>query len=243
VFWAVGLLTAGLTAFYTFRAVHLTFDGEFRGSHEQEHHLHESPPVMTVPLIILAIGSVVAGLVEIPLVHGGNLFHRFLEPVVETAPGVAATWSVLTEHGISGIAGPTPALREMSAGPEAVLILLSVGIALGGLLLARRIYGGAGGAERGLAFEERYPALHRLLANKWYVDEIYDRLVVRPLYGLSWVFSRIVDALVVDGSIRAGAAVTRAAGDLGSLTTTGNVRNYALYFFLGVVVLLWWIIR
>jgi NADH-quinone oxidoreductase subunit L len=82
-----------------------------------------------------------------------------------------------------------------------------------------------------------------LLANKWYVDEIYDALVVRPLHGLSWVFYRVVDALVIDGSIRAGAAVTRATGDLGSLTTTGNVRNYALYFFIGVIVLFWWIAR
>jgi NADH-quinone oxidoreductase subunit L len=226
-FWGVGWITAGLTAFYTFRAVFLTFDGEFRGTREQEHHLHESPPVMSVPLVILAIGSLVAGLVEIPLVRGGNLFHRFLEPVVAAVRGAEAAGG---EH-------------ELGAATEALLILLSIAIAGAGILLARRIYGGAGGAERGLAFEERYPALHRLLANKWYVDEIYDRLVVRPLHGLSWVFYRVVDALVVDGSIRAGAAVTRAAGDLGSLTTTGNVRNYALYFFLGVIVLFWWILR
>jgi NADH-quinone oxidoreductase subunit L len=226
-FWGVGWITAGLTAFYTFRAVHLTFDGEFRGSHEQEHHLHESPPSMSVPLVILAIGSAVAGLVELPLIHGANLFHRFLAPVVAAVAGAAAGGG---EH-------------EPSLGAEAVLLVLSIAIAVTGMLAARRIYGGPGGAERGLAFERRHAALYRLLANKWYVDELYDRLVVRPLHGLSWVFARVVDALVVDGSIRAGAAVTRAGGDLGSLTTTGNVRNYALYFFLGVVVLFWWIIR
>jgi NADH-quinone oxidoreductase subunit L len=228
-FWGVGWITAGLTAFYTFRAVFLTFDGEFRGTPEQEHHLHESPPVMSAPLVILAIGSLVAGLVEIPLVHGANLFHRFLAPVVAAVQGAAVPAG-------SGEPGLAPAI-------EAILIVFSVAIALAGMVLAHRIYGGAGGAERGLAFEERYPALHRLLANKWYVDEIYDRLVVRPLHGLSWVFYRVVDALVVDGSIRAGAAVARAGGDLGSLTTTGNVRNYALYFFLGVIVLFWWLVR
>ncbi|HXO26321.1 MAG TPA: NADH-quinone oxidoreductase subunit L [Thermoanaerobaculia bacterium] len=231
-FWGVGWITAGLTAFYMFRAVYLTFDGTFRGTHEQEHHLHESPPVMTVPLIILAVGAVVAGWIEIPLLHGTQWFHRFLESVVATLPAIGA---------IQG--GAPTGTRELGTPTEAILIVLSVGLALAGILLARSIYGGAGGAERGLAFEERYPALHRLLANKWYVDELYDAIVVRPLHGLSWVFYRVVDVLVVDGSIRAGAAVTRATGDLGSLTTTGNVRNYALYFFLGVLVLFWWIAR
>jgi NADH-quinone oxidoreductase subunit L len=227
-FWGVGWITAGLTAFYMFRAVYLTFDGTFRGTHEQEHHLHESPPVMTVPLIILAVGAVVAGWVEIPLLRGTDWFHRFLEPVVATTAAI--------HNGATGT-------RELGTPTEAILIVLSVGLALAGILFARSIYGGAGGAERGLAFEERYPTLHRLLANKWYVDELYDAIVVRPLHGLSWVFYRVVDVLVVDGSIRAGAAVTRATGDLGSLTTTGNVRNYALYFFLGVLVLFWWIAR
>src|SRR6202166_1347565 len=232
-FWGVGWITAGLTAFYMFRAVYLTFDGTFRGTHEQEHHLHESPPVMTVPLIVLAVGAVVSGWVEIPLLRGGNWFHRFLEPVIAAVTANAAIHSGALALGE----------RELGTPTEAILIVLSVALAFAGILLARSIYGGAGGAERGMAFEERYPALHRLLANKWYVDEIYDALVVRPLHGLSWVFYRVVDVLGVGGSIRAGAAVARASGDLGSLTTTGNVRNYALYFFLGVLVLFWWIAR
>jgi NADH-quinone oxidoreductase subunit L len=224
-FWGVGWITAGLTAFYMFRAVHLTFDGEFRGTHEQEHHLHEAPPVMTVPLVVLAAGAVVAGWVEIPLAAGGDRFHRFLEPVLAAVQGAA------------------PAERELGTGTEILLILLSVGVAVAGIVMARSIYGGPAGAERGRAFEERYPALHRLLAHKWYVDEIYDAIVVRPLHGLAAIFYRVVDAIMIDGSVRAGAAVTRASGDLGSLTTTGNVRNYALYFFLGVIVLFWWIVR
>ncbi len=236
-FWGVGWITAGLTAFYMFRAVYLTFDGTFRGTHEQEHHLHESPPVMTVPLIILAVGAVVAGWIEIPLLRGTDWFHRFLEPVVAALPALPVL------PAIAAIQGGATTEPELGTPTEAILIVLSVGLALAGILLARSIYGGAGGAERGLAFEERYPKLHRLLANKWYVDELYDAIVVRPLHGLSWVFYRVVDVLLVDGSIRAGAAVTRASGDLGSLTTTGNVRNYALYFFLGVLVLFWWIAR
>jgi NADH-quinone oxidoreductase subunit L len=230
-FWGVGWITAGLTAFYMFRAVHLIFDGEFRGTHEQEHHLHESPRVMTVPLMVLAAGAVVAGWVEIPLLRGGDWFHRFLAPVLAVLPVSPAP------------AGIAPAEHELGTGLEVTLIVLSVALALGGILLARSIYGGAGGAQRGQAFEARFPTLHRLLANKWYVDELYDAVVVRPLYGLSWVFYRVVDALVIDGSVRAGAAVTRATGDLGSLTTTGNVRNYSLYFFVGALVLFWWLVR
>jgi NADH-quinone oxidoreductase subunit L len=225
-FWAVGWVTAGLTAFYMFRAVHLTFDGKFRGTHEQEHHLHESPPVMTVPLVILAVGAVVSGWVEIPLVPHMDRFHQFLQPVIASLQGTA----LAGEH-------------ELGTAVEVTLILLSVGLALAGIGAARSIYGGDGGAERGRAFEERLPTLHRLLANKWYVDEIYDALIVRPLYGISVVFFKVVDTLFIDGSVRAGAAVTRASGDLGSLTTTGNVRNYALYFFVGVIVLFWWIVR
>jgi NADH-quinone oxidoreductase subunit L len=225
-FWGVGWVTAGLTAFYMFRAVNLTFEGSFRGTPEQERHLHESPPVMTVPLIILAVGAVVAGWEEIPLWSHHDLFHQFLTPILAVIAG--ATEGV--EH-------------ELGTGTEVILILMSIGVAVAGILLARAIYGGAKGAERGRTFEARFPALYRLLANKWYVDEIYDALVVKPLYGLSWVFYRVVDMLVVDGTVRAGAAVTRASGDLGSLTTTGNVRNYALYFFLGVIVLFWWMLR
>jgi NADH-quinone oxidoreductase subunit L len=229
-FWGVGWVTAGLTAFYMFRAVNLTFNGKFRGTHEQEHHLHESPPVMTVPLVVLAVGAVVSGWVELPLVRNADWFHQYLAPVIARL-GEAAT--------AAGGGGE----GELSTATEVVLILLSVGLAAAGIWLAGVIYGGDEGAAHGARFEERFPTLHRLLANKWYVDEIYDALVVRPLHGLSWVFYRIVDALVIDGSVRAGAAVTRAGGDLGSLTTTGNVRNYALYFFVGVIVLFWWIVR
>src|SRR5260370_12385866 len=81
-FWGVGWITAGLTAFYMFRAVYLTFGGNFRGTHEQEHHLHESPPVMTVPLIILAVGALISGWAGVPLLRGGDWLHPFPEAAV-----------------------------------------------------------------------------------------------------------------------------------------------------------------
>ncbi|HWM90582.1 MAG TPA: NADH-quinone oxidoreductase subunit L [Thermoanaerobaculia bacterium] len=223
--WAVGLITAGLTAFYMARAFYMTFHGKFRGTHEQEHHLHESPAVMTVPLWILAIGAVTAGWVGIPKLFTGkdiNWFHHFLEPVVkpirEEAPhhlGTLAEWG---------------------------LVLLTTAVAAGGLLFARSIYRSADALDRGRAWSSRFPAVHRLLVNKYYVDEIYDRLIVRPLATMSRVLWKWVDAILIDGSINAGAWLTELTGEVGRLSTTGNVRNYALYFFAGVIALFLWLI-
>ncbi len=219
ILWAVGLITAGLTAFYMFRSVYLTFYGKFRGTHEQEHHLHESPPVMTIPLWILAAGAVVAGFVGVPKALGGiNRFHHWLEPVLFHP----------TEH-------------EVSVGMEWALMVIAVIVAAAGILLARRLYGGDDGVERERAFAGRSPALYRLLANKYYVDEIYDALIVKPLAALSRFFWKVIDTYVIDGTINFGAFLTELTGDVGRFTTTGNVRSYALYFFFGVILLFWWL--
>jgi NADH-quinone oxidoreductase subunit L len=228
--YAVGLATAGLTACYMFRAVFLTFHGRFRGSEEQRHHLHESPPVMTVPLVILAVGSAVVGFLGIPAgiaaLFGGdehwNWIHGFLEPVyAEIAAAEAHHFALAAELG---------------------LIALSVAVALAGIAVAWRFYGGDRGLDEARKVAERFPGLHRLLVNKYYVDELYDAAFVRPLRGLSRMFWKVVDGRVIDGTIHLGAYLTELTGDLGRLTTTGNVRNYALYFFLGLVVLLTWVL-
>jgi NADH-quinone oxidoreductase subunit L len=226
--WLVGLITAGMTAFYMARAFYMTFHGKFRGTHEQEHHLHESPAVMTVPLWILAVGAIAAGWVGIPkLLSMGrdiNWFHHFLEPVIHVPQGAEAG-----EHNIG-------------AGLEIALVLVTTAIAVGGLLFARSIYRPADAVERGQAWADRFPAIHRLLVNKYYVDEIYDRLIVRPLAALSTLFWKGMDNFVIDGSIKAGAWLTELTGEVGRLSTTGNVRNYALYFFLGVIALFAWLL-
>jgi NADH-quinone oxidoreductase subunit L len=225
--WLVGLITAGLTAFYMFRSVFLTFHGRFRGTHEQEHHLHESPPVMTVPLWILAVGAVLSGWIGIPkLLSFGrdiNWFHRFLEPVIAKPQGLEAG-----EHNI-GI------------GLELLLLLITVAVALGGIYLAWRAYGDDRELAKERAWAQRFPAVYRLLVNKYYVDEIYDRLIVRPLALLSRFFWKVIDSFIIDGAFTASAFLTELTGDIGRFSTTGNVRNYALYFFLGVIVLFWWL--
>jgi NADH-quinone oxidoreductase subunit L len=224
VLWAVGLITAGLTAFYMFRSVFLTFFGEFRGTHEQEHHLHESPAVMTIPLWILAAGAVLAGFVGVPKVLGGiDRFHLWLEPVLYHPAGLEAA-----EH-------------EMGTIMELALIGIAVLVAFGGILLARRMYGGDSGLANGRTWAERFPTLHRVMVNKYYVDEIYDALIVKPLAGLSRFFWKGVDTFAIDGTIHAGAYATELTGEFGRLSTTGNVRTYALYFFLGVILLGCWI--
>ncbi|HEV2855729.1 MAG TPA: NADH-quinone oxidoreductase subunit L [Thermoanaerobaculia bacterium] len=230
VLWAVGLITAGLTACYMFRSYFLTFEGKFRGTHEQEHHLHESPPVMTIPLWILAVGAVLAGYVGVPkLLSAGrdlNWFHHWLEPVIARPQGLEAG-----EHNIG-------------EGLEWALVLITTAVALAGIFLARSIYGGDVGEKglaKGRAWAQRFPGLHRLLENKYYVDEIYGAVIVRPLAALSRFFWKVVDTFVIDGAVGAGAFLTELTGDVTRFTTTGNVRNYALYFFVGVILLFWWI--
>jgi len=183
VLWGLGLAGAFMTAFYMFRAVYMTFHGEFRGTHEQAHHLHESPKSMTVPLVILAVGSVAAGFVGLgkALTFGVDLnwFEHFLHPI---APALE-------------VEGHVPSLSG-----EWALIALSVAVAVGGILLARRFYFGPQAFERPRRLAESFPTLYATVANKYYVDEIYGATVVAGTVGLargSYEF----DARVVDGAV------------------------------------------
>jgi NADH-quinone oxidoreductase subunit L len=222
--FAIGLFTAGLTAFYMVRAVAMTFFGKFRGTHDQEHHLHESPWVMTVPLLILSVGAVGSGWVGIPeLLGGGNQFHHFLLPVIAQFP----------EHGA--------AHHEMAHSTEWLLLGASVLAGLIGIAYAFKLYGG--GQFGGAVWAKRFPAFYRLLDAKYWVDEIYDRLIIKPLGALSRFLWKGFDDTIVDGSVRALAWATELSAEGGRLSTTGNVRSYALYFFLGVLGLFWWILR
>jgi NADH-quinone oxidoreductase subunit L len=217
--YAVGLITAALTGFYMFRAVFLTFWGRFRGTHGQEHHLHESPPSMTIPLWILAAGATVAGLAGLPGEH--NFLHNFLAPMILQPVGVAET----PEHGVSALG----------------LGILALLVAAAAIWYAWKVYGDDKGTARGTEWAARFPAVHNLLVHKYYVDEIYDRGIVRPLAALSTFFWKGVDMLLIDGAINTGAATAEVAGEVGRFSTTGNVRNYALYFFVGVILLFLWL--
>jgi NADH-quinone oxidoreductase subunit L len=229
--WAIGLLTAALTACYMFRLVYLTFFGSFRGTHEQEHHLHESPKVMTLPLWVLAAGAVVAGWVGIPsgmweLVgqHDRDWLKELLAPVIAVIPGHEA------------------GAHHASHGLELALIAASVAAAAVGIWTAWRLWGDGKGLAADEAFAASRPGLQKLLADKYRIDELYDALIVRPLARLARICWKVVDELIIDGGLNVVAFLVELTGDLGRFTTTGNVRNYALYFFLGVLLLFGWMV-
>jgi NADH-quinone oxidoreductase subunit L len=247
--WVVGMITAGLTAFYMFRAVFMTFHGQFRGTHEQEHHLHESPPVMTGPLWVLAVGAVIAGWVGIPKVLTFNFlpenaFGRFLDPVVMKV-------GEEVEH-------------HVSAGLEIGLMLGAIVVAAIGIFLGWWFYGGDRGLARGQAVAERLPFAHRVLVNKYYVDELYDATVVRGFWAscralfrfdagfidgflvngvrnvtveLLSLSSGLFDKFVVDGLVNGvGKALTFGSRQFRRLQT-GYVSNYALVLAAGMFAL------
>jgi len=222
--WFVGLVTAGLTACYMARLVYMTFYGEFRGTEEQRHHLHESPSSMTVPLWILAAGAVVTGLLGIPaFLGGGDWIGHFLAPVIA---------QVGTDHA-----------HHAEVWLEWVLMGFAVVAAVLGILMARRTWGGDRGLEGGAAWAGRFPAVHRLLVGKYWVDEFYDRWVIKTLAALANGLRRFVDGYLIDGVFVHGTAfLTEMTGDLLRFTTTGNVRNYALYFLLGLLLMFWWML-
>jgi NADH-quinone oxidoreductase subunit L len=225
VLWAAGLITAGLTAFYMMRLVSLTFHGPFRGTSEQEHHLHESPRSMTVPLIVLAALSVVAGFIGLPVVLGENVnwIDRFLAPILLPLAGLAAEG------------------HHLSHAAEWALIALSVAVAAGGLWLGWTWYAKQGGAAPA-RLAARFPGLFVLVSEKFRVDELYDALIVRPFTWLSRVAWKVVDVLIIDGVLNAGAFLVELAGDALRFLQTGNVRNYALGILLGLVALMYYIV-
>ena len=141
----------------------------------------------------------------------------------------------------AGAHGGGEAAVHLSVGAEWGLIVLAVAVAAGGILLARGLF-----ARRGLEGEAtlvaRLGGYHTVLAHKYWVDELYDRAIVRPLAALSRGFWKIVDGGIIDGFLHLVSAVAEVVGDLGRFSTTGNVRNYLLYFFLGIVILLGWIV-
>jgi NADH-quinone oxidoreductase subunit L len=212
--YILGTLAAFCTAFYMYRLVYLTFYGKFRGTHEQEHHLHESPATMTIPLIILAVLSVLGGLLGLPHVIGHNFLAEWLHPVIPEIPGL---------HEI-----------HIDSTVEWLVMGLSTLIAVAGWFVAMRLYRERGNAAD-VAFEQRSPALARAIENKWYVDEFYGATVVRPLAGISRFFWKGVDALI-DGLAAMLGYVVRGFGEILRFFQTGNVRNYALMFFVGVLV-------
>jgi NADH-quinone oxidoreductase subunit L len=212
VLWALLLVGAFLTAFYTFRLLFLAFFGAPRMSRDVAHHVHESPPLMTVPLVALAVLTFVAGwAVGVPSA-AGTRFARFLAPVLPLREG------------------------ESSGFVTMMLALLSVVMVAAGIVLPWARYVSRPVRPETLG-RPRTP-LHALLLNAYYVDFLYDRAIVRPLYGLSVFLARRVDLDLIDGAVNGvGRALVAWAGSV-RRAQTGYVVNYALTMLVGAVALI-----
>ena len=206
--YGIGLLAAVLTSFYMFRLMWLTFGGKPRFD-EHHVHVHESPKNMTVPLIILAVLSLVGGWFALPAFWGGpNYFAEFLGPVF----------------------GGGELTGEEAHRLELILSGVAVLAATVGLVVAWRIYGKE-------VKQPKLEGFYKVLYNKYYVDEFYQAAVVGPLVWLSRnVLWKVVDVGVIDGTVNAVAHGAAAVGDTVRRTQSGNARSYAVWVLIGAIV-------
>jgi len=232
--WLVGAVAAGMTAFYMFRALFMTFFGESRVEEHAKHHLHESPRIMTVPLMVLAFLSIVGGYIGVPHVLGGsNRIHEFLAPVVGggSEPATAhAGFSILAQAWASaGEAG------GHSATVEVLMMALSVVIALCGIGIAYFFYIKNTALTKQLA--DKRLGMYTLLSNKYYVDELYEFLFVNSLKRLGTGLWRGFDEFVIDGTVNGIAYLVGWISAVGRRVQTGFVQNYAFSMVIGGVIL------
>jgi len=234
--WLIGFITAGMTAFYMFRLCFMAFCGDYRGDKEVWHHAHESPPVMTVPMVVLAVLSVIGGYVGVPAILGGaNHFHHFLAPVfgVHEGGGHEAALRLLPLAWAGEAAGEG---GHGSATLELFMMVLSVVMAFAGIYLAYAFYLKRPDLPKALA--QGYPRAYRVLFNKYYVDEIYQFLFVDSCKRLGTILWRQFDEAVVDRTVNLVAAVMRVLGGGLRLLQTGFVQDYALGIILGAVIVM-----
>ena len=220
VFWVIAVIGAMFTSFYMFRMMYLTFNGSFRGTTDQEHHLHESPASMTIPLIVLAVLSALGGLIGIPAVlGGGHWLENFLAPVFEVSK--SKTNALTLDHTT-----------------EYVLMALSVTAALLSMLHAYVRYVKQGHipandrTDRGL--------LARLSYNKFYIDQVYHSFITRPLDTLSGVFYKTVDKAGIDGIVNGFGKGAVEASKSFRLLQTGMVGFYIFMMVAGILALLFY---
>jgi NADH-quinone oxidoreductase subunit L len=226
VVYVLALAAALCTAFYMFRLFFLTFTGECRADEATRHHIHESPPSMTMPLVVLAAGAAVLGLLGIPG-ERVNLFHRWLAPVVDRGAALAAS---LGRESL--VVGPSH-LSERHA-VEYGLMGLSVLIALAGIYLASRLYrGGFSEAIKGLA--ARIPRLHRAVAAKYKIDELYHWIIVHPFRWGAFMLWKGLDAFLIDFvGVNGTAWLVDRTGRIARRLQNGNLQQYIVLFVAGL---------
>jgi NADH-quinone oxidoreductase subunit L len=211
--WLIGTIVVFLTAFYSFRLIFVTFHGEFRGTHEQEHHLHESPKVMTIPLMLLCVGAVASGWVGIPhLLGGGAHFTDFLKPVLGNPEG----------HGTES--------------QEWLLMAISVITGLAGIGFAYFMYVVRTDLPAKVAGQFR--VIYRLLFNKYYIDEIYSFLIVRPtIWAAGNILIGVGDKRIIEAIVNGVPAAIGGVSRKLRRVQTGLLQNYAAIMATGALII------
>jgi NADH-quinone oxidoreductase subunit L len=207
--YGIALFGALLTAFYMFRLLFITFSGSFRGTGEQKHHLHESPAVMTVPLIALAILSIIGGFVGIPEVFmkGGERLNEFLSPVI-------------AQHGEQTVSHST---EYMLMGLSTILVILAIVFAWFRFRNYQR---------------SETKGFGKVLENKWYVDELYDKILVNPVQKLAGFLNNLFEKFVVDGVVNGVGKLVLYGSRQIRLLQSGQVGSYVLLMVLSILLLL-----
>jgi NADH-quinone oxidoreductase subunit L len=205
VLYAITFLAAMMTAFYMFRLYFLTFTGTFRGTAEQKHHLHESPALMSIPLVVLAVLSVIGGYVGLPaVISEHHTLQMFLSPVVKNAT-----------HG------------HLSHTTEWLLMGLSVIGVLVMIAWARK-------ATKAASFPEQV-GLNKVLEQKWYVDELYNAIVFQPLMRLGQFINTFFDTKVIDGAVNGIGKLTKWGSDRMRFMQNGMVGTYLFIMVIGAI--------
>ena len=213
--YVLGVIGSMFTAFYMFRLIYLTFFGKFRGTHEQEHHLHESPAAMTIPLIVLAILAVVGGYVGLPVVISE---HHALRDYLGMNGAVVNAQELMER------------VESLGHSKEWMLIGISVAVAV-----IASIAGWA--ANRKPVFAEN-KGIALAMEKKWWIDELYDAVVVRPLMALSNVFDKAVEQKGIDASVNGVGRFVRWSSDRVRLVQSGQVGYYIFIMVLGMTAIL-----
>jgi NADH-quinone oxidoreductase subunit L len=214
--WGLGVAGALMTTFYMFRVLFLTFFGNFRGTEDQKHHLHESPLIMTIPLMVLAVLSVVGGFIGIPEVLGGsNWLAEYLSPVIYN----------IGEKEVHALSHST---EYMLMGISTSLVIVMI-IAAYVIYMSKKSLPVAEGQEAGV---------QKLLYNKYYIDELYNALVVKPLQGLSGFFGKVLDNVVVDGIVNGVGKGVEAGSRALRYTQSGSISVYLFAMVIGIIIML-----
>lgn len=206
ILWVIGLITAALTAFYMFRLLFITFFGSFRGTEEQRQHVHESPAAMTVPLIVLAILSVIGGFIGVPeaLMHGGEKLALYLAPVVPTAE------------------------NTVGHSQELLLMGLTTLVAVAAISIAWLRY---------RTYKEEHPkAFGKLLENKWYVDELYDAIIVKPINKLGAFANSVLEKSGIDALVNGVGRLVNYSSRQLRWMQSGQVGSYVLLMVISMVI-------